>query len=179
MTLLKTNIAIIAILLLFTTCCRSSNPQIPSNRADVDTVGKNLIEYNKLCIDDEKKEIDYYIDSIGKREKGVFTLTEDGVYFREIVSYNGKKIENGSTVSIAYSLELLNGTICSQSSNGKAKTFKVGKREVEKGLDIAIVGHSRGDEFEIIIPYNMAWGVTGDRNCIPPRAPILYRVKIL
>ncbi len=136
-------------------------------------------------------EIEAYIDSVGG-----FTQTEDGFYYKvdsghwtvdngyttrktlSTVDSQLSTIKNGDRVSIAYSLELLDGTICSQTT-GKAKSFIVGKREVVKGLDMAIVGKQMGDEFELIIPYNLAYGVTGDRGCVPPMTPILYRVVII
>ncbi|MCQ2350609.1 MAG: FKBP-type peptidyl-prolyl cis-trans isomerase [Paludibacteraceae bacterium] len=179
-------LTLLIFLTLLTACCRT-NPQLPANKAETDTLAENLLDYNRLCIEDERMEIEAYIDSVGG-----FTQTEDGYYYKvdsgEWTVESGQwtmthcqlsTIKNGDRVSVAYSLELLDGTICSQSTNGKAKTFTVGKREVETGLDMAIVGKHVGDEFEIIIPYNLAWGVSGDGGCIPPRTPILYRVKII
>jgi len=184
---------VIVFAVLLTACCRT-NPQLPSNRAEVDTVAAELIDYNKLCIEDERREIEAYIDSVQKADSVTFELTDYGCYLRHPESSEGvrhpersegshnvseKPIQPGNEVAIAYSLELLDGTICSQTINNKAKRFRVGKREVVKGLDIAMEGKCEGDEFEVIIPYNLAYGVTGDRGCIPPMTPILYRVKIL
>ncbi len=193
-------LTLLILLTLLTACCRT-NPQLPANRAEADTIAENLLDYNRLCIEDERMEIEAYIDSVGG-----FTQTEDGYYYKVdsgewtvesgqwtmtpsrhlersersfTVNCQLSTIKNGDRVSVAYSLELLDGTICSQSTNGKAKTFTVGKREVETGLDMAIVGKHVGDEFEIIIPYNLAWGVSGDGGCITPMTPILYRVKIV
>jgi len=186
---------VIVFAVLLTTCCRT-NPQLPSNRAEVDTVAAELIDYNRLCIEDERREIEAYIDSVQKADSVLFELTDYGCYVstrhpersegvrhpeQSEGSHNVsvKPIAPGTEVAIAYSLELLDGTICSQTINNKAKRFRVGKREVVKGLDIAMEGKYEGDEFEVIIPYNLAYGVTGDRGCIPPMTPILYRVKIL
>ncbi len=181
---------LLVIVILLTACCRT-NPQLPANKAEADTIAENLIDYNRLCIEDERREIEAYIDSVGG-----FTQTEDGYYYkvdsgqwtvdngyttRKTLSTDDSQlstIKNGDRISIAYSMELLDGTICSQTT-GKAKSFIVGKREVVKGLDLAMEGKCVGDEFEIIVPYNLAYGIVGDRGCVPPMTPILYRVRII
>lgn len=176
-------------LIFLTSCCRT-NPQLPANKAEADTIAENLIDYNRLCIEDERREIEAYIDSVQKVDNITFELTDYGCYLahhpeplsrhpeRSEGSNSLSTITSGDRVSIAYSLELLDGTICSQTT-GKAKSFTVGKREVVKGLDIAMEGKCVGDEFEIIIPYNLAYGVTGDRGCVPPMTPVLYKVLII
>lgn len=174
---------VIVFAVLLTACCRT-NPQLPSNRAEVDTVAAELIDYNRLCIEDERREIEAYIDSVQKADSITFELTDYGCYVstrhpERSEGSHTSSVKPGNEVAIAYSLELLDGTICSQTINNKAKRFRVGKREVVKGLDIAMEGKCEGDEFEVIIPYNLAYGVTGDRGCVPPMTPILYRVKIL
>ena len=169
----------VTVMALFCSCNRIK-PQIPSNTEDTDQTAQDLIAFNKLCIEDERREIDAYIDSV-KSQGEIFTHNEDGYWIRLVLEGpdSGNEITEGSNVAIAYSLELLDGTICSQSTDGNLRRFTVGKREVEKGLDIAVAGMHLGDEAELIIPYNMAHGVTGDRGCIPPRTPILYRFKII
>lgn len=180
---------LLVIVILLTACCRT-NPQLPANKAEADTIAENLIDYNRLCIEDERREIEAYIDSVQKVDNITFELTDYGCYLvrhpeplsrhpeRSEGSNNLSTITSGDRVSIAYSLELLDGTICSQTT-GKAKSFTVGKREVVKGLDIAMEGKCVGDEFEIIVPYNLAYGVTGDRGCVPPMTPVLYKVLII
>ncbi len=176
--------------MILTSC--NQNPQIPSNTPEVDTVKTNLLEYNKLCMEDERREIEAYADSIGG-----FTKSEEGFYYKvdsgqwtvdngytnreslSTVNSQLSTIKDGDLVAVAYSIELLDGTICYQSTDGKALTFTVGKRQVIKGLDIAIVGHCIGDEIEFIFPYNMAYGIAGDRECITPMTPVLYRIKII
>lgn len=172
-------LASVAVITVSSSCIRT-NPQLPANTPDVDPVADNLLTFNKLCLEDEQREIAHYIDSIAELSDIPFQLNDDGVYIRTLETGDkGKAIKDGDKISVAYSLELLNGTICSQSDDGKAKVFNVGKREVEKGLDLSVIGMHKSDEFEVIIPYSLAWGVTGNMDCIPPRCPILYRIKII
>ena len=160
--------------------CNRIKPQIPSNTEDTDQTAQDLIAYNKLCLEDERREIDAFLDSV-KTHGELFTRTDDGYWIRLVLEGPDSvdEITEGSNVAIAYSLELLDGTICYQSTDGEIRRFRVGKREVEKGLDIAVAGMHLGDEAELILPYNLAHGVAGDRGCVPPRTPILYRFKIL
>lgn len=167
------------ILIMFS--CGRVKPQKPSNTADVDSTAMSLLEFNRLCIEDEKHEIEAYIDSVKTDGHGEFIWTDDGYSFRVITNGDSNiKINNGSEISITYSLELLNGTICYQTSNdSRVKKIIVGKRVLGKGVDLAVTGKCLGDEIELILPYNLAFGVAGDRNCVPPRTPVLYRIKIL
>ena len=171
---MKNSYIFLILLTFLTTACHRTPPQIPSNTPEEDTVGMNLIEYNKLCQEDERREIEAYIDSVGG-----FTKSEDGFYYRVKGQGSRDKVKDGDLVAVAYSIELLDGTVCYQSTDGKALTFTVGKRQVIKGLDIAIVGHGIGDEIDFIFPYNMAYGIIGDRECITPMTPVLYRIKVI
>lgn len=191
---MKNSYIFLILLTFLTTACHRTPPQIPSNTPEEDTVGMNLIEYNKLCQEDERREIEAYIDSVGG-----FTKSDENYYYRikgqgsrdkeslstsrhperSEGSHNISAINFGDRVSVAYSIELLDGTVCYQSTDGKALTFTVGKRQVIKGLDIAIVGHGIDDEIDFIFPYNMAYGIIGDRECITPMTPVLYRIKVI
>ncbi len=161
--------------------CNRIKPQIPSNIKEEDPTEVNLLEFNRLCIDDEKREIEAYTDSAKTDGNGDFTITEDGYLYRVITAGDSTvTVKNGSEISIAYSVELLDGTVCYHSSEmSRPKNLIVGKRVLGKGIDLAVMGRHLGDDIELILPYNLAYGVAGDRECIPPRTPILYRMKIL
>lgn len=141
----------------------------------------SLLEFNRLCLEDEKREIEAYIDSAKTDGHGEFTVTEDGYLYRVITAGDSTvTVKNGSEITIAYTVGLLDGTVCYHSSEGnRPKNLIVGKRVLGKGIDIAVMGWHLGDDIELILPYSLAYGVTGDRDCIPPRTPILYRIKIL
>ena len=74
---MKNSYIFLTFLTFLTTACHRTPPQIPSNTPEEDTVGINLIEYNKLCQEDERREIEAYIDSVGG-----FTKSEEGFYYK-------------------------------------------------------------------------------------------------
>lgn len=174
-------ISAIVVAVIFLCSCNRLKPQKPSNREDADTVKQSLIAYNKLCIEDEKLEIKAFTDSVNANEDIKFTESENGYWYRDLSHGDAKlpAVKDGSTVTIAYSIELIDGTICYQSLNGVTKKFVAGRRDETKGLDMAVIGKKAGDETELILPYNLAYGVAGDRDCIPPRTPVIYKFKII
>lgn len=154
---------------------KSVAPQIPSNLPDVkDTTQFTMEDFNKLCIADENAEIAAFVDSVGGMTRG-----EEGYWYRIVEEGKGRQISKGDVVRIAYAVELLDGTRCYSSDRNGEKTYKVGQRQVERGLDVATPLFKAGTEAEIVIPSFLAHGVVGDRNMIPSRTPILYRIKII
>lgn len=89
-----------------------------------------------------------------------------------------KKIEPGDRVSLAYKLSLLDGTECYSSKYQGLKQFIVEKSEAEPGLHEAIQLLHPGDSALVIIPPHRAFGLAGDGNRIPPRAILVYEIRI-
>ncbi|NCC99301.1 MAG: hypothetical protein EOL95_06300 [Bacteroidia bacterium] len=166
---------LLCLLVICSACHRKMPPQIPSNQETIDTERQNMLIYNQLCIEAEQEDIKKFIDSSEYK----MTYSDNGFWYYIIEKGNGKKVRNGQIVKIAYSLELLDGTVCYSTDKNRIKTFEVGKRKVEKGLDIAMPLFAENSEAVIIMPSHLAHGVVGDRKCIPARTPILYRIKIL
>lgn len=89
-----------------------------------------------------------------------------------------KKIESGDTVSLTYKLSLLDGTECYSSENLGLKQLIVEKSEAEPGLHEAVQLLQPGDSALVIIPPHRAFGLAGDGNRIPPRAILVYEIRI-
>lgn len=155
--------------------CHKTKPQIPTNRIDKNQLKEKMLVYNKLCLQEENKEITNYItDKQLQMEHSPL-----GFWYSINQKGDGPFIKKTQTVSISYSLELLNGTICEQSSKNQTKKFVVGAAQVEKGLDIAMPLFQKNTSATLIIPSYLAHGVKGDQKCIGSRMPILYHIKVI
>lgn len=155
--------------------CHKPKPQIPSNQVDINPLNEKMLAYNKLCLEEENQEITDYITRNNLRME----YAPQGFWYSIDKIGTGEYIQKLQTVTINYSLELLNGKICQQGKNEKAKVFQVGTAAVEKGLDIAMPLFQKNTNATIIIPSYLAYGVKGDQKCIGSRRSILYHIKVV
>ena len=86
----------------------------------------------------------------------------------------------GSEVIAHYEGRLLDGTVFDSSYRRKAPlTFRVGVREVIDGWDEAFLSMKKGEKRTLIVPYWLAYGVTGRPPTIPPRATLVFEVELI
>jgi len=112
-----------------------------------------------------------------------WNLTETGTgIFYQVFGPKGKKLSKkiapGDRVFLTYDLRLLDGTECYSSKNLGLKQFVVEKSEAEPGLHEVIQFLHPGDSALIILPPHRAFGLVGDGNRIPPRAILVYEIRI-
>jgi len=124
-----------------------------------------------------------YADAIrdhAASQKWILKETGTGVFFQIInqKKNHSEKIASGDWVSLNYRLSLLNGTECYTSKLKGKKQFVVGRSEAEQGLHDAIQFLCPGDSAIIVIPPQRAFGLTGDGDRIPPRAILVYEIKV-
>ena len=167
-------LVVVAALLLAGSSCHRSAPQVPSNRPTPDKTKQEMLHYNQQRLEAEKALIEAYIDSTGD----AFTATDDGFWYCIDTSGKGDTIRGGQTVRYAYSLELLNGTVCETTAGRQAAQLEVGRRQSAKGLDLAFRYLQQDTEARILLPSHLAFGIQG-REGIEGWTPVLYRVKII
>jgi len=159
-----------AFLLLFS--CKK-NPQLPANKQDTqDIQAQKLLELNKLMYEVETEDIQNFV------EKQTIKFKQDslGSWVAIIKNGNSKPIKKGTTIEVFYSVELLDGMLCYDYLT-KPKTVRAGKRDVERGFDNVLLNLSEGVEAVAVVPSHLAHGIFGDRNKIPPRSALIYRIK--
>lgn len=175
--MIKAYLLVVIVLMSFIhTGCDKQKPQQPANKTQkIDTINQTLLLLNKSFIELENEEIVEYIQSSD------FNMQQSdlGFWYKIIDKGTGPLIKQNQQVTIAFSIELLDGTICYSSDKDGSKTFVVGKFQVEKGLDECMLLLRNQAEAVCILPSFLAHGVVGDRICIPPRTPILYRIKVM
>jgi FKBP-type peptidyl-prolyl cis-trans isomerase len=107
--------------------------------------------------------------------------TGTGVFYQVLKSGKAireSKIEPGDVVSLDFRLSLLDGQELYSSKNQGPKQFVVEKSEAEAGLHEAVQYLHPGDSARIVIPPHRAFGLTGDGNKIPPRAILVYEIRV-
>jgi FKBP-type peptidyl-prolyl cis-trans isomerase len=86
----------------------------------------------------------------------------------------------GDEIIANYDGRLLDGTPFDSSyKHGVPLTFRVGIGAVIKGWDEAFLGMKKGEKRTLIIPYWLAYGVSGKPPIIPPRATLVFEVELI
>lgn len=162
--------------LLSLSACNNDNP--PQNnhpQVSQHQVNESLIKSHQMYVKQEADEITQYI----KRHNYNMLATSTGIYY--MITEHGKgeqpKVKDFATVS--YTISLLDGTVCYDSRTEGPKQFKVGEDVVESGVHQAVQLMHVGDRGIFIIPSNLAQGLVGDRDKIPPGAVVIYDMSLL
>jgi len=167
-----TNIYTFLLLILFyLNSCKSDNKQTK----DWNKIDKVLIDVNKDLVNTDQQAIQEYI----KANKLKMTKTPTGLWYTILQQSNGNKPQIGNIVTIAYKVDLLNGTHCYSSDSLGLKTIKLGFQDVESGLIEGLELMNEGSKAMFIMPPHLAHGLVGDDNRIPPRSTIIYYVELL
>lgn len=166
-------ISVLSVFSLLVACTDKEETQKPS--VDKKPKKESLEKANRYLFLKEKEDIDDYIARHGIK----VVETGTGLRYRIIKQGDGELIKQGDIIVIDYEVRLLNGKLLYSSKEDGLKTMKVGRGGVETGLEEAFLNLHKGDIAEIIIPSHLAHGLIGDGNRIPPRQPIVYKLKII
>lgn len=165
------------ILLVLVCSCHNTQQDDDSLQSAPNTqeVNKELIPSQKMYIRQEADEISQYI----KVHKYAMQTTGTGIYYMIYEHGKGELARSGEYVQIAYTISLLDGTLCYDSKHDGPREFCVGKDDVESGIHQAVQLMHLGDKALFIIPSYLAQGIAGDRDKIPPDAVVIYDISLL
>ncbi len=149
--------------------CRSGTEQ-PVNKVKKPLTQKQLIDFNRRLMRQEKKKIDAYI----KTRHWKMKETGTGLRYQILSSGTGPRARTGQVATIRYEVMLLNG----QKVYAGVKTFKIGFGGVASGLEEGILLLKKGDEARFVLPSHLAYGLSGDGDKIPPHMPVIYHVEL-
>src|SRR5688572_2247639 len=110
--------------------------------------------------------------------------TASGLKYIYLKKGNGIPVTVGAKTSVDYTGWLLNGTQFDSSEGKKPIKINAGTGQVIKGWDELLLLLRTGDEAEVIIPANLAYGERSIPNAdgsylIPPNSPLKFRLKIV
>lgn len=97
------------------------------------------------------------------------------LYYKVITEGKGEKPTAESTVEVEYEGQLIDGTVFDKSQ----EPVKFGVGQVIKGWTQALQAMPVGSEWELYIPYDLAYGEQGAGGQIPPYATLVFKVKLL
>ncbi len=108
---------------------------------------------------------------------GVVTLPS-GLQYKVIKEGNDKMPGKSSQVRCNYEGKFTNGQIFDSSyKRGEPAVF--GVNQVIAGWTEALQLMGEGAEWELYIPYNLAYGEAGAHGAIPPYAALIFKVELL
>ena len=68
-------------------------------------------------------------------------------------------IQNGSKVSLHYTLTLDDGSVADSSDGREPLAFVIGQRQVIPGFENGVLGLNEGDEKDIVVPAEQGYGI--------------------
>jgi FKBP-type peptidyl-prolyl cis-trans isomerase len=134
-----------------------------------------LMEHNRLLIAEEMSRIDAYVQRVGWR----MDTTSTGLkYMRLDETTSGRKARLMDKVALTYSMSLLDGTPCYSSDSTGRMELILGQSAEPAGLQQGVLQLHEGESALLIVPSYLAFGLTGDGNCVPGSSSIVYKVRL-
>lgn len=116
-----------------------------------------------------------YLTENAKKD-GVVSLPS-GLQYRIIEKGQGIVAADTNTVEVHYEGKLIDGTVF-DSSYQRGQTAEFKPTQVIKGWHEALTMMPEGSTWELVIPYNLAYGEKGNRN-IPPYSTLIFKVQVV
>ena len=105
-------------------------------------------------------------------------VTADGLQYRVIKAGTGKSpTAPTDNVTVTYKGSLITGQVFDQTEDGKTATFPAG--QLIPGWVEALQMMKEGDEWELVIPSNLAYGEAGAGGVIPPNQVLVFQMALL
>jgi FKBP-type peptidyl-prolyl cis-trans isomerase FkpA len=149
-----------------------ANIPIPPSQKEVN---EKLIKSHQMYVKQEADEIAQYV----KQHNYTMQSLSTGICYMISEHGKGEQAAVGDVATVSYSISLLDGTLCYDSKTEGPKQFLVGKDAVESGVHQAVQLMHAGDKGMFIIPSNLAHGLVGDREKIPPGAVVIYSINLI
>jgi len=131
---------------------------------------------NEIQYGPAKREGQAFLEEKAK-EEGVIA-TGSGLLYKVIREGKGKKPTTEDKVKVNYEGKLIDGTVF-DSSYDRGEPIVFGVTQVIKGWTEALQLMPVGSEYELYIPYDLAYGERGAGQSIPPYATLIFKVELL
>jgi FKBP-type peptidyl-prolyl cis-trans isomerase len=174
MSYFRNNISIVVFYcLVVLVSCKEKKPAVSEEQYR--TTKEQMPEVNRILLAKDKMRIEGYIE----RHELDMQESPTGLWYAVNNPDSGELVKPGMSVYLKYTLDLLDGKNCYDSEKSGIKTFRVGRGNVESGLEEAILMMKVGGRAKFIMPPHLAYGLPGDGDCIPARAIIVYDLQVL
>lgn len=116
----------------------------------------------------------------GAGATGQMVTTGSGLQYVDLAVGKGRQAELGDQATVHYTGWLANGSKFDSSlDRNDPFSFRVGAGQVIKGWDEGVAGMKVGGKRKLTIPPQLAYGVRGAGNVIPPNATLTFDVELL
>jgi FKBP-type peptidyl-prolyl cis-trans isomerase len=159
--------------LVFFSSCGNEQPQIPANKQPKNYTAENLLEINRVLAEQEEKGIEAYL----QKSDIEFTKSPMAFWYHISKQGEGRQIAKGDQVYITYNLKMIDGSVCYTPDDGGDDTIIIGRYDIIKGLDEALLLLNEGGEGTFIIPSDLAFAMIGDQACVGAKKTVIYEIK--
>lgn len=166
---------LLTVLIVFISACNSQEKEGKTTYQSKKEFEETMIASHKRFIEKSNQTIQRYIDS----SDYLYITTGTGLRYAVIEAGAGIKPEKGMEVKISYSIEFLDGEDVMGYKEPKVSSFFIEQSNVETGLHEALQLMRVGEKASFIFPPHLAFGVSGDRNGIPPQSTLLYTIELI
>ena len=164
------------LLIVISSCRRYNTQQSEQDSGAIERQKKEvLLRVNQQLVEEEAREIEVFVKNNGWQMQ----TTGSGLWYMIYEQGQGEKASLEKNATLAFTVSLMDSTICYSSAQSGFKTFRLGQGGVEAGLEEGVLLMRVGDKACFIMPSHLAHGLTGDGNCIPQRATIMYDVELV
>ncbi|MCD8296979.1 MAG: FKBP-type peptidyl-prolyl cis-trans isomerase [Prevotella sp.] len=112
-------------------------------------------------------------------EKKGIKVTSSGLQYRVIKKGKGDKAKANDKVTVKYVGRTIDGKVFDDSDRYSPEGIEVNIDQTIKGWSEGLQLMNKGAIYELYIPYNLAYGESGDVNNIPPYATLIYEIELL
>ena len=105
------------------------------------------------------------------------TSRRSGLQYRVIKAGTGKTPTEADQVTVTYKGSLITGQVFDQTDPGQTATFPAG--QLIPGWVEALQLMKEGDEWELVIPSNLAYGEQGAGGVIPPNQTLVFQMALM
>lgn len=120
------------------------------------------------------------IEQYARRKGWDMQTTASGLRWMKLREGTGKQLAvPGNIVKVAYTIKLMDGTLCYTSDKDGTRSFEVGRDDIEPGIHEGVQLMRVGDKMRFILPSHLAHGLTGDNVMIPPLAALVCEIELI
>ena len=157
----------------------SGDSGLAMNRETINKVIENYFNQSKYG-ENIKKGKDY----LEKNLKNGYTKSSTGLLFKKTKGGNGVKPNITDTILVIYTGKFIDGTVFNTNEGDKPVKFALNGGAIP-GFSEALSMMEEGSEYDIIIPYDLAYGVKGRQNPysgeydIKPYETLCFNIKLI
>lgn len=168
-------IAVVFFVMFTLGCGKGKRVGIDPVRFEVPKEKQQLQEINKYLSQKEQDVLEAY--TIRQQLKTV--KASDGSYYDVVKKGKGATIADGDGVVLHGKFLLLDGTVCYTFDKKFPFELIIGGSRAIPGLHNGLKGMKEGSRVIFVFPSNLAYGLLGDGDKIPPKNSLVCDVEII